>query len=74
MGQVSGACAYCYEPNATVGVGENEHGDELFVHQRCQQPYVERVLGRTMIDMARRRYGQTDDSQDAGMAAAPQIL
>lgn len=49
-------CAYCYRPNATVGVGEDEHnGQPLFVHQACESPYLRQVLGRNLVDLERRQ-------------------
>ena len=61
----SGYCAQCYQPNATVGVGEDAQGEPVFVHQKCETAYLGRVLGRNMVDITRTqderaaRYGRS---------------
>lgn len=65
----SGFCAYCYNPHATIGVGSDDNGDAVFVHGNCEEAYLRRVLGRSMIDLARRNNGKANGSEDADMVA-----
>ena len=65
MENSEGWCAYCGKAHASESVGEDEHGNVIFVHRACERDYVRKVLSRPVTEhdrVAMMRASPPDDT------------